>query len=264
MSGQRKYYRTEIKLHPCSWNANTQKAVYVDKKKAKALSVDFSSLSTFKEVEDYNSYLQKLIVTITEAEKRFKMDNIAYSVEMVIEKLNNQKKAVTKKEDASNVFFDLLQKYIMDHEDFREKGGLSTYKSVKTHLQNYCKATGKKLTFENIDYAFFQSFQTFLLQDRKVMVERDGEIKEKTIKGLNNTTIAKRLSTIKSFLNYAKREGISVSDKYKDFKLTAKMRDNFCRTHFNFCCFHVFDISLSNCLHFLLIDGIVMGFLRIV
>ena len=36
---------------------------------------------------------------------------------------------------------------------------------------------------------------------------------------LNNTTIAKQLSTVKTFLNYAKKQGVIVSDKYKDFKI---------------------------------------------
>jgi hypothetical protein len=87
VSGQRKYYRTELKLHPCSWDANIQKAVYVDKKKAKALSADFYSLPAYNEVGDYNDYLHKLSSSITDIEKRFKMDGISYSSEMVIEKL---------------------------------------------------------------------------------------------------------------------------------------------------------------------------------
>jgi len=38
-------------------------------------------------------------------------------------------------------------------------------------------------------------------------------------KGINNTTVAKQLSTVKTFLNFAKRQGIEISDKYRDFKI---------------------------------------------
>jgi integrase len=219
VSGQRKYYRTEIKLHPCSWTADTQKAVYVDKKTAKSLSIDFFSLPGFSEVEEYNSYLQKLSSSIIDIEKRFKMDSIAYSSEMVIDMLNKQKKSTTKKEDPSNILLDFMQKYIDDHKNTRSRTSLSVYKSVKNRLEDYSKSTGKKITFNNLDFSFFQSFQNFLYQDRKVLLQKDGEVKEKLIQGLNNTTVAKQLSTIKTFLNYAKQQGVEVTNKYKDFKI---------------------------------------------
>lgn len=211
VSGQRKYYRTELKLHPCSWDANTQKAVYVDKKKAKALSVDFYSLPAYNEIEDYNDYLHKLSSLITDIEKRFKMDAISYSSEMVIEKLSAQKKSATKKEDPSNILFDFMQKYIDEHEGIRARTSLSVYKSVKKHLQDYSKANGKKVTFDSIDFNFFQSFQNYLYKDK---TDSNGKV----IKGLNNTTAAKQLSTIKTFLNYAKQQGVAVTDSTRILK----------------------------------------------
>src|SRR4028118_825159 len=91
VSGQRKYYRTEIKLQPCSWDPNTQKAVYVDKKQAKALSVDFNLLPASNEIEEYNRYLHKLSSLVLDIEKRFKLDGVAYSSSMVIDRLTAQK-----------------------------------------------------------------------------------------------------------------------------------------------------------------------------
>ncbi len=243
VSGQRKYYRTELKLHPCSWDTNTQKAVYVDKKKAKALSVDFYSLPAYNEVEDYNDYLHKLSSLITDIEKRFKMDAISYSSEMVIEKLSAQKKSTTKKEDPSNILFDFMQKYIDDHKNTRSRTSLSVYKSVKNRLEDYSKSTGKKITFNNLDFSFFQSFQNFLYQDRKVLLQKDGEVKEKLIQGLNNTTVAKQLSTIKTFLNYAKQQGVEVTDKYKDFKIKRENLEVIALTNDEFETLYNLDLS---------------------
>jgi hypothetical protein len=59
------------------------------------------------------------------------------------------------------------------------------------------KATGNKVTFENIDYRFFQGFQNFLFEDRKIIVNEKGEMQEQVIKGLNNTTVAKTLALSK-------------------------------------------------------------------
>lgn len=236
VSGQRKYYRTEIKLLPCSWDVNTQKSVYVDKKKAKSLAIDFYSLPAFNEVEEINSDLQKLSSFILETEKRFKMDNIAYSSEMVINKLTAQKKSATKKEDPSNIVFDFMQKYLDDHKGTREAGSLSVYKSVMNHLINYCKDTGKKVTFDNIDYNFFQSFQNYLYLDK---VDSNGKV----TKGLNNTTAAKQLSTIKTFLNYARKQGIEVSAKYKDFKIKRANLEVIALTNEEFETLYNFDLS---------------------
>ena len=40
-----------------------------------------------------------------------------------------------------------------------------------------------------------------------------------TVKTLNNITIAKQLSTLKTFLGYARRQGIKVNDGYKEFSI---------------------------------------------
>ncbi len=97
-----------------------------------------------------------------EIEHRFEMDKIPYSAEMVIDKLNDNKKPTTKKEAPNKILFDFIDKYIEDHKMTREAGSLTVYKSLKNHLQDYQQATKKKIAFDKIDYSFFQSFQNFL------------------------------------------------------------------------------------------------------
>lgn len=58
-----------------------------------------------------------------------------------------------------------------------------------------------------------RSFQNFLIQWEEVNPNT------KRVKTLNNVTIAKQLTTLKTFLNYAKLEGVEVSEKYKDFRV---------------------------------------------
>jgi integrase len=221
VSGQRKFYRTDLKLYRECWDDEKQKAVYLDKKEAKKLlpAVQYDLLPTHQDIEEANSALKILADLIGEIEKRYKMDKIPFSSEMVINQLKEKTKGSTKKEEKSNVLFEFMQKYIDDHKNTRSRTSLSVYKSVKNRLENFSKTTGRKVTFENIDYSFFQAFQNFLLQDQKILKSVKGEMKEVTVKGLNNTTVAKQLSTIKTFLNYAKTQGVEVTDKYKDFKI---------------------------------------------
>lgn len=238
VSGQRKYYRTDLKLFPESWNANNQQAVYLDKKQAKKLlpDVDYDLLPSFNDIQECNKTLTDLSSLITTIEKRYQLDKIAYSSEMVIDKLKEETKVKTKIEGRSAVLFEFMDRYIKDHKTTREPGSLSVYRSVKKHLENFCRDTGKKVTFDNIDYAFFQSFQNYLLQDK---AGPKGEI----IKGLNNTTVARQLTTVKTFLNYARKQGIEVSDKYKDFQVKRESREVIALTNEEFEALYYLDLS---------------------
>jgi len=101
------------------------------------------------------------------------------------------------------VLFEYIDQYLEDNATTRAKGSLSVYRALRAHLLAYQKQSGKKVTFLNIDYQFFESFQNFLIKHRS----------------LNNTTVAKQLSTVKTFLSYAKARGMEVSTRYKDFKI---------------------------------------------
>lgn len=230
VSGQRKYYRTDIKLFPQSWDAVLQKPLYLDKKQAKKLlpHIDYDLLPTFREIEDYEATLKDISVKIENVEKRYKLDKVPYSSQMIVNKLKEQTKGTTKKEAPANILFEFMQKYIDDHKSSREAGSLSVYKSVKNHLQNYCKATGNKVSFDTIDYKFFQSFQNYLIDTE----------------GLNNTTVVKQLSTVKTFLNYARKQDIEVSNKYKDFEIKrGKTLEVIALTNDEFETLYNFDLS---------------------
>lgn len=214
VSGQRAYFRTDKKLFPVNWDATLQNAIYIDRKQAKIKmpGIDYSLFPSAKEILELNLDLSYLKMDASKIDSDFHRGKVPYSSQMVIDKLKEKYKKITKKEKSSNEIFDFMDKYITDHEATRERGSLSVYKSVKNHLQGYCKTTGKKVTFDNIDYNFFQAFQAYLLKDKK-------NEKGKVVPGLNNTTVAKQLSTIKTFLNYARTQGVNISEKYKDFKI---------------------------------------------
>jgi integrase len=243
ISGQRKYHNTGKKLHKENWNADKQEAVYMDKKAAKKLlpTVDFDLLPTDKEVREFNQELNDLSSQITSIERRFELDKIVYSADMVIERLNQQKKPSTKTDLPTKFLFDFIDKYIADHQATREAGSLTVYKSLKTHLRDYQRHTGKKITFEKIDYQFFQAFQNFLITGAGTTINKKGEAIPRT--PLNNTTAAKQLSTIKTFLNYARTQGVAVSDKYKDFKIKRENLEVIALTNEEFETLFYFDLT---------------------
>ncbi|MCC8426587.1 site-specific integrase [Mucilaginibacter sp. UR6-11] len=221
IAGQRKKIFLEkdgklIKLNYINWSIETQTAVYVAYPKAKKLlyaNIEFANILQSRgiqgiailesEADGINSVIAGTRLQIANIEKLFELNKQKYSDEDVINKFKEAKTGVTKKTEHRELLFDFMDKYITDHEPRRAKGSLSVYKSVKTHLQNYQNSTGDKVRFESINKAFFERFQSFLISDGK----------------LNNTTIAKVLSTLKTFLSYAEENDILVNGNYRKFQI---------------------------------------------
>lgn len=219
----KKYLNTGEKIHQPNWGSEKQCAIFLNKKQSKELLPDFDHdlLLLNKEVDALNNRLSSLKKEVADIETRFELNRIIYSPEMVIQALKDNRAPTTKTEAPSNQLFDFIDKYIEDHKATREPGSLSVYKALKTHLHNFQNLKKRKISFADIDYSFFQDFQNYLVTPREVFFpsKKKGQAgKWKTV-SLNNTTVAKQLSTVKTFLSYARKHGFSISDQHKDFKI---------------------------------------------
>jgi integrase len=243
ISGQRKYHNTGFKIFPQNWDISKQQAIFLDKKTAKKLvpETNYNLFPTLKDTQELNGKLADLIKDIQTIEKRFELDKVIYSVDKVLNYLIESKTPITKKEAPSKVLFDFIDKYITDHKETREAGSLTVYRSLKKHLQDFQRFTKKQVTFEKIDYSFFQSFQNFLITGAGTTIDK----RDKSISRvpLNNTTTAKQLSTIKTFLNYAKTQGIAITDRYKDFKIKKEALEVIALTNKEFESLYYFDLT---------------------
>jgi integrase len=231
ISGQRKFYSTDQKTYPENWDEKNQQAIYV--RKGLLMEVDVKKLNN--KIFDLKRDIEKI-------EGKFESNATVYSSEMVLKALVDKDKPVVKKDASTKELLAFIDRYIGDHENLRVKGSLSVYKSLKAHLAAYEQATRKAVSFSAIDYQFFQSFQNFLVSKTK-------EVDGKRVKALNNITIAKQLSTLKTFLNYAKSAGIDVSGTYGTFKVK---RENdlevISLTRAEFETIHSFDFSANKAL----------------
>ena len=211
----RKVYNTGRSILAECWDVKNQQAIFIDKKTAKKLhpGINYDFFLTETEAKEFNDNLRDIIKSIKLVTDRLLMDNVILDAEKVMDKLKDSKTTTTKKTEPTNILFDFIDQYLEDNKATREPGSLSVYKSMKNHLNAYQDQTKKKVTFEKIDYSFFKSFQNFLISRKK-------RIGDDQVPMLNNITIAKQLSTLKTFLNYAKLQNIHVSDDYKKFKIT--------------------------------------------
>jgi len=211
-------YNTDQKILPVYWDKEERKATFikaVDNEQVKALPV--KARLDKSEIEAINNALSDIKKAILSVEKAFLFNKVAFSAKMVIDAYKDQElkklSKIIKVEEPKGLLFEYMDKYIQDHEATREPGSLTVYKSVKNHLKAYEVATGHRVTFETIDYKFFNKLNDFLIKRTKT--DKAGIVSPM----LNNTTIAKALSTLKTFLGYARREGIKVNDSYRDYTI---------------------------------------------
>lgn len=242
---ERKFYSIKSKLYSCQWDLKEQQAIYLDKKAAKkaAPEIDYDSLLTAKEVEEFNQELSNYSRQIRSIEKRFELDKIIYNAEMVLNKLKAEHSPKVSTSQPSSILFDFIDRYIRENSATREKGSLKVYTSLKHHLQDYITYTRNKITFDSIDLAFFQSFQNFLIDRHKFFPEFTRGKKVYKSTPLNNITIAKQLSTLKTFLSYAKKHGVKVPEGYHDFKIRREQLEVIALTNKEFETLFYFDLS---------------------
>lgn len=214
VAGQKRKIGTGVKLQPELWDNVNQKIINPTQKLKVQLQKSYGdTIITKNQLIQYQEELFSLVNRVKTLESKFLYEGISYSADMIVEALKSSVSAKTKKEDPSNLVYDFVDRYIQEHELTRVKGSLVVYKSLKKHLKNYEAKTRTKIRFEKIDYNFMQAFQNHLIGWEEVH-ETTGKLKT-----LNNITIAKQLSTLKTFLGYAKRQGIKVNEGYKDFSI---------------------------------------------
>ncbi|MGY3052394.1 integrase [Pedobacter sp. UYEF25] len=219
LNGVRVRYATGYKIFPAYWSKKENKAKWLNQAETKKqfLLLEKKNYFAESEITELNNLLSVVSNDVADIEKAFSVNKIPFSPLMVITELKNRKankvSGLIKIEETTNFLFDFMDKYIADHQATREVGSLTVYKSVKNHLQAYQNATKHKVTFDTIDYNFFNKLQTFLINRTKT--DKAGNVSSM----LNNTTIAKALSTLKTFLGYAKMQGVKVNPSYKDFSI---------------------------------------------
>jgi len=227
IEGQRKYLNTGINLFHENWDKKSQSAIFYKTKDHRYLSKD--------EILDINRDFAKIKNTISDIEKVITINGGSLSSEKVISEYKTAQKPITKKEDPSNLVYDFIDKYIEENAPSRVKGSLGVYKSLKTHLKNFQTTRRRNFKFSDIDYSFFQSFNNFLIN----YTTSQG-------KTLNNITIAKQISTLKTFLGYAKQNGIKVSDNYKEFSIKRQKLEVIALTEHEFSTLFHLDLSDHN------------------
>lgn len=235
VANQLKKLSTGISIFPEQWDADSKEIKYLNRKTAKELlpNFDFDLLPSTEDIKAKNLDLKTIVSNIEKIAQRYNLDNIPFSSADIIENYKRLYLNKGKKEEPEKHVFDYIDRYIEENTNTRAKGSLSVYKALKNHLQSYEKKKNTKVRFDRMNYEFFSSFQNFLIE----------HVTEQS-KTLNNVTIAKQLSTLKTFLNYAKRSGIKFGDGYKDFVVKRQKLEVIALTEEEF--YRIVNLDLSH------------------
>jgi integrase len=238
LGGKRKLISTGIKLIPDLWSPEKQEILDMTAKQKAALEKKFGSVVPPKSyLLQYQDDLLEIRNKVRQTEEGFRAKEEPYDLEMLIAKIKETKKEVIKKTEPTELVYDFIDQYIQENGVTRVKGSMVVYKSLKKHLKNFQEKTGTPIRFENMDYSFMQSFQNFLI---------DWEEKHPTtgkVKCLNNITIAKQISTLKTFLGYARRRGIKTHDGYKEYSVKKDRLEVIALTQKEFDALYALDVN---------------------
>lgn len=214
MGGQKRKISTGIAILPELWSDEKKEIVTLTSKKMAQLEMKFGDVVPPKAILlKYQAELNELKFEIQRIEEGLRFSGVPYDSHEIVS-IYKKSKTVTKKEiEPENLVYDFIDQYIQENELSRVKGSMVVYKSLKKHLKNFQDKKRKRVRFENMDYSFMQDFQNFLIEWKEVNPETG------YVHTLYNISIAKQLSTLKTFLGYAKMKGIKVNDGYKTFKV---------------------------------------------
>jgi len=161
---------------------------YWDKKKQRAKNVS--------DAPEINDLLDHYESKLKRVERQLRMSNEEYTFEDV-------KMGFHQKKEKKLSLFEYFEKLIKQVKATHKVKSLKEYRTVVNDLKEYQVFYKTTLTFEKLNMEFFSKYLTLLTEE-----------KENT-----RNTVAKKLSTLRTLLNYATKAKVNTNLDYKDFKV---------------------------------------------
>ncbi len=205
-NGKKKYlplkYYTTISIHPDLWRKDINRAKESIKwanPETFDISVQAVKESAKKNYDKINSDIENFERTAKDLLNTITIDGILPSHDLFRNELDKIFKPSKDNSTTSDIPKELFQfiDYLIETSPNKEST-LKSFKVVRKNLFDYQKAKNKKLTFQNIDIDFYNSFVDYL-----------------TKLPLAKNTVGTRIKILKTFLNQAYDQNITVNTDYK-------------------------------------------------
>lgn len=182
--GAKLNHSTNIKIQAKAWDTKKQRVK-----------------SAYRNAADYNAYLDSLREQVTRAMLDLKIQGLDPSVELMRERLFPQKsKEVT--------LLQGLRKFIEAHRSTHSHEFVQKYQTMQTDLERYEQLHKTTLLYTHMDAPFFERYTQFLITEKQN----------------TNNTIARKLSFLKTFLNWSGRHKLHQCKEYTEVKILTPKR----------------------------------------
>lgn len=197
-------------IYPVNWDKSSQRAIYLNRKDFLKVSGTDNPTGFLMQddIERINGLLENLKSKINLIGTGQRLANKEVDPAIIAKELKNSITSSEKQPEQKPVktatVTEFINTYIERNKASRAKRSLEVYSQLQKHLEAFEEWSRSKVTFARISLSFFEELQNYLIEERP---------------SLNNITIAKQLSTLKTLLGYARRHGIEMNQSFRDFTI---------------------------------------------
>jgi site-specific recombinase XerD len=177
-------YSTGEKIHPKFWNPEKQRA---------------RDTARYAEASEFNQRLNNIETAVNNVYRRLINNETIVTKEILKKELNREllkEELVEKQVD----FITWLKEEIKIAGISQKPGSIQVYNALVNHLTKFSEIKRYKLSFEAIDFDFYNRFSDYLLNDCKLLTN----------------TYGKQIKTLKTFLNIATEKGVNKNLIFKN------------------------------------------------
>src|SRR3546814_3220603 len=133
----------------------------------------------------------------------------------------------TKKQEDKHYLIHFIDEYVESVKASRNPGTIKVYVTTRNHIADYEKDKRTRITLADAGYGFLQSFYNYLIE----------------VKGQINVTAAKQITTVKTFLEFARKYGHKTHQTYHDFTVRRETLEVIALTEDEFLTLYNLDLT---------------------
>ncbi|MBS2101144.1 site-specific integrase [Carboxylicivirga linearis] len=153
--------------------------------------------SQYSNATTLNAFLDKLDKYTVDEYNKYLVEGEVVNLDKLKEKIND----FLNREDSANIISH-FEEYIKISKNSKKPNTIKSYQTTLNHLEQFATATKYNLTYNTINNSFHEIYVDFLLKNVK----------------LANSSIAKDIKKLKTFLNWATDKGYNKNINYQKFK----------------------------------------------
>lgn len=163
----------------------------------------------YPELEKLDTIIKKKKTQVEQIVDEARWKEIDPTTQYVKDQLNGVDQKRKEDQKPLPTFFELIDSFIEASKHTKAHGTLKGYRSGVNHLKAFEKHRRKKISFEDMNRSFYDSFCNYLFEKEN----------------MSSNTVGRYIKTLKVFLNYAVDQGVPVNPAFHKFKVFREATD---------------------------------------